>query len=399
MENEKLICKTNAEVLLHYEPLKDNGFVFHYANKWLGRFQHFVNCNGEIFGPFCEVAYISVKKGKASWTAFQSKLTLEYSENGKECLSIHKNAKEYTDERWHKAVNEWQSFLKEIHSNQEKCSTEGPEEIYHEDTHVLEYPHKKQEFFVTEKKKYGPYLQIYRAFYLDKEHFQFSYVKDMTSDFFYNYNGKEYKLPCHDDCYSVSYSSQNKAIVGPLQNQNYIYINGEKIECFSKNYTDCCFTDYNGQEIITGIDSKKRMHIKINGKELRGSAYKAFHLQNGAVVYSQIKKNTETWFYNEKQISLPVKGYDSDLYGSIISYVRDESKNLRKVPFCMINGTEYSCIRLAKPEKAFVYLKDGGLYYWQFDYLDCEYGRNDDYYDEIRENFIRLSQSDKMAGE
>ena len=42
MENEKLICKTNAEMVLHYAPLKKNGFVFHYVKKWQDCFKHFI---------------------------------------------------------------------------------------------------------------------------------------------------------------------------------------------------------------------------------------------------------------------------------------------------------------------------------------------------------------------
>ena len=403
MENEKLICKTNAEMLLQYEPLKNGGFVFHYVKKWHGKFQHFVNCNGEIFGPFLLVHNITVEKGKATWIAWQPYLKIEYFENGKRCISTHKTEedlkqdKEKSNVELHKL---WDSMMDMLQKNREECLKEAPEEVYHESRHVLEYPHKKQEYFVTDKKKYGPYLMIYRSIYLDEEHFQFSYVKDENSDYFYNYNGREIKLTCHEDCYSVSYSSQNKAILGPLQNHNYIYKNGKKFECFSKNYTDCSYTDYNGQEIITGRDSKGNKHIKINGKELKLSAHTAIHLQNGAVVYSRIKKNTEAWFYNEKQISLPVTGYDSKLYGSIITYKRDESEILEKVPYFMINGTEYSGLRLDEPEKAFVYLKDGGLYYWQFDYLDAnKFGIDDDDNLVSRENFIRLSQSDKMAGE
>lgn len=221
----------------------------------------------------------------------------------------------------------------------------------------------------------------------------------MTSDFFYNYNGREIKLPCHDDCHHVSYSSQSKAIVGPLKDQNYIYINGEKFECFSKNYTNCYYTDYNGQEIITGYDSKGRWHIKINGKELRLSAYYPIHLQNGAVVYSRIKKNSETWFYNETPISVLVAGHDSQIYGSIIVYKKDFASNLKDVSFFMINGTEYNGIRLEKPEKAFVYLKDGGLYYWQFDYPNAFVDEFDyDYNQAGRDNLIHLYQNNLLAG-
>lgn len=177
MENEKLICKTNAEMVLHYAPLKKNGFVFHYVKKWQDCFQHFINCNGEIFGTFLFVYTFYVENGKATWTAFQTDLTLEYSDNGKNCLSIHKNVKEYLDEKWQQTLKKWHFFLEDMHRDYEQIREKRPEEIYNEQTHVLEYPHKKQEYFVTGKKKFGPYLQIYQAYYLDEEHFQFSYVK------------------------------------------------------------------------------------------------------------------------------------------------------------------------------------------------------------------------------
>lgn len=51
MENSRVICKTDAEILLKFEPLKDSGFAFEYVKKEKGSFQHYVNCNGRIFGP------------------------------------------------------------------------------------------------------------------------------------------------------------------------------------------------------------------------------------------------------------------------------------------------------------------------------------------------------------
>ena len=46
MENPKVICKTDAEILLDFKPLKDSGFAFEYAKKENGIFQRYVNCNG-----------------------------------------------------------------------------------------------------------------------------------------------------------------------------------------------------------------------------------------------------------------------------------------------------------------------------------------------------------------
>ena len=54
---------------------------------------------------------------------------------------------------------------------------ELPEEVYDEEYHTLKIPRKNQEFFITEKKKYGPYYVIFNAIYQDDEHFQFTFMK------------------------------------------------------------------------------------------------------------------------------------------------------------------------------------------------------------------------------
>ncbi len=48
MENTRVICKTDAELLLEFEQLKDNGFVFSYSKKENGISQEYINCNGTV---------------------------------------------------------------------------------------------------------------------------------------------------------------------------------------------------------------------------------------------------------------------------------------------------------------------------------------------------------------
>ena len=52
MENAKIICETDAEVLLEFVQLKDSGFLFKYGKTENGLTQNYVNCNRRVYGPF-----------------------------------------------------------------------------------------------------------------------------------------------------------------------------------------------------------------------------------------------------------------------------------------------------------------------------------------------------------
>lgn len=51
----KTICKTDADFLLCFRYLENDGFVFTYVKKENNNLRIFVNCNGKIFGPFDRV--------------------------------------------------------------------------------------------------------------------------------------------------------------------------------------------------------------------------------------------------------------------------------------------------------------------------------------------------------
>lgn len=157
-------------------------------------------------------------------------------------------------------------------------------------------------------------------------------------------------------CY---YDSQNRAIVDELGHYNFILVDGEKIKCFNKKYTYCKIVEKNGHQIIIGQESNGLTHFKRDGI-LQDCAVNSIHkLDNGDVAYSKIQDDTETWFYNDKQISVPIKGYASGIYDSIITYRRKDCKDLSFIPYFMKNGKEYNGFPIEGLKGGFVFL-DGG---------------------------------------
>ena len=84
MVNTKIICKTDAEVLLDFVQLKDSGFAFSYEKTEDGISQKYVNCNGKVFGPYDSVNLSSHSIKSAEWAAYKGEFELSFKDNGKE---------------------------------------------------------------------------------------------------------------------------------------------------------------------------------------------------------------------------------------------------------------------------------------------------------------------------
>ena len=86
------------------------------------------------------------------------------------------------------------------------------------------------------------------------------------------------------------------------------------------------------------------------------------------MVYSKIQDDTETWFYNDKQISVSINGYSSEIFDSIIAYKRKEYKDFPSILYFMKNGKEYN--GMYNPRSGFVLLDEGAIQFLPWEIPD-----------------------------
>lgn len=397
MENAKVICKTDAEILLDFKQLKDNGFAFLYSKKENGISQEYVNCNGKIFGPFDYVYFTESNTDDIGWIGEKGEFELAFEHNGKDCKTEKKRKKEGGNEVL--SQDEIDQLLTAIAEGE----ADAPEEEYDEDEHILKLNRKKQEFFCTNKKRYGPYNTVFTAKYIDDEHFQFTYRKRANSHrWYYNLNGKEICSFSNDSCWhTFHYDSKNRAILDQLKESNCIYIDGQKIRCFNKKITYCSYYQCNEHEIIIGQDSYGKYHVKRDGKEFDFCAESITALDNGDIVYCRKKNDIEIWFYNEQQISVPVNGHSSRIYETIITYKRGSSKGLHDVQYFQWGGKEYNGMVVSDIDSKLVWLDNDSIFFLPFT-IPKFFGKNAlpvDTYQKIREgNYLKLFYGNLLAG-
>ena len=379
MENVRVICKTDADILLQFEPLKDSGFIFEYAKKENGIFQRYVNCNGTVYGPYEYVYLRRVYDGTAEWSGGKGDIEFKFKDNGKDC---------WTEKRKRKEGNEVlsQDEIDQLLTSISEGEYEGIEEEYDEKTHVLKLNRKKQEFFITDKKKYGPDYSIYSPLYQNESCFQFIFRKSRKSkNWYYNFNGSEIG-PFKGTYLRCIYDERNRAVVDQLGHYNFILINGEKVRCFREAYYYCRIHEKNEHQIIVGEALNRELHFKRDGIMADFAVRSISVFDNGDVVYSKILDDTETWFYNDKQISVPVKGYDSDIYDSIITYKRNDlDQSTDSIPYFMVKGKEYNGMPINDYDEGFVYLDKGAIQFFSWSVIKpWEIGNP-----EIGENYSR----------
>lgn len=396
MENAKIICETDAEILLEYKTLKDDGYAFVYAKNIDGIYQRFVNCNGKIFGPYDYVYFTDSNTEAADWTAEKGALKLKVENNGKDCKT-EKKKKEGGNEVL--SQDEIDLLLSAIAEDENFT----PAEEYNERTHILKLNRKKQEFFVTDKKSYGPYNTVFHSEYLDDEHFQFTYRKRAKSNrWYYNLNGKEIGPFCNtSDFFNIHYDRNNRAILDHLKDSNCIFIDGKKIKCFKADYERCRLYNFNNHEIFLGLDSNGKSHVKRDGIELNFFASSVNTLDNGDIVYSKFQDDKETWFYNDQQISVPIIGHSSSIYETIITYKRKVQKALDDIQYFQWCGKEYNGMIVTEPETGFVWLEKNYIYFLSFS-IPRLFGKNSisvDKYNKIRGGYyLKLFYGKLLAG-
>ena len=385
MVNTKIICKTDAEILLDFVQLKDSGFAFSYAKTEDGISQKYVNCNGRVFGPYDSVNLFSHGITSLDWSAYKGEFELSFKNNGKE----FKTEKKKEDGSPGVFTQEEIDLLLTAIAEGEASA---PDEKYNEETHVLKLNKKNQEFFITDNKKYGPYYSICYAQYQKEDCFQFIYRKRKKSkNWYYNMNGKE-TGPFHGSYAHCYFDEQNRAIVDLLP-YNFILINGEKVKCFREKYCRCMVSEKNGHTIVIGEDTDGRIHFKYDGI-LQDYPVKNIHvLDNGDVVYSKIQGKSETWFYNDKQISVPVNGVSSEIYDSLISYKRND------ISYFTLKNTEYNGMSIYDIDEGFVFLENHSICF--IPWLVPNYRSIADVkdYNRAREgNYIYLYNTNRLAG-
>ncbi len=208
-------------------------------------------------------------------------------------------------------------------------------------------------------------------------------------------NGKE-TGPFHGSYAHCYFDEQNRAIVDLLP-YNFILINGEKVKCFREKYCRCMVSEKNGHTIVIGEDTDGRIHFKYDGI-LQDYPVKNIHvLDNGDVVYSKIQGKSETWFYNDKQISVPVNGVSSEIYDSLISYKRND------ISYFTLKNTEYNGMSISDIDEGFVFLDNHSICF--IPWIVPNYHRivdgtiSDEEYNRAREgNYIYLYNTNRLAG-
>lgn len=395
----KTICETDADFLLELRSLENNGFAFRYA-KWKDNvLQQYVNCNGKIFGPFEDMYHIHLNSGKAQWTVYQSDIIMEFSDNGNKCETRKHSKSKNSKGTEVLSQTEIHKLLSAIAGKE----LEEPEEEYDDETHVLTLNRKNQQFFVTDKDRFGPYHKIFKSEYLDEEHFQFTYKKRNDSGrWYYNCNGKEIG-PFHigTGYANMIYDERNRAILDDLKDGNYIFIDGKKIKCFTSPCFNCQIFERNGHEIFTGFNPKDgARHFKRDGIESTILAGSIVVLDNGDIVYCKLDKETQTWFYNENQISVPVKGHSSYIENSIVLYKRKVYQDSSDIPFFMMEGKEYNGDTIKEGNLGFAWLQNGKILFlpqvFPIFALDCVI--NENYRKQRDGNFLRLFYTHRLAG-
>ena len=390
MVNTKIICKTDAEVLLDFVQLKDSGFAFSYAKTEDGISQKYVNCNGRVFGPYDSVYLSSHSIESAEWAAYKGEFELSFKNNGKECKTEKKKKDGSPGLLTQKEIDLLLTAIADGEAS-------APDEEYDEVKHILKLNRRKQEFFCTNKKRYGPYNTVLAAEYFDDEHFQFTYRKRANSKrWYYNLNGKEIDSFSNSSCFHTFYDKNNHAILDHLKD-NCVYIDGQKIRCFNAKVDYCSFYSCNEHEIFVGQDSNGKYHVNRDGVEQDFCAGRVTVLDNGDLAYSKIQGKSETWFYNDKQISVPVNGYSSEIYDSLISYKRNN------IPYFFLKNTEYNGMSIYDIDEGFVFLDDHSICF--LPWIVPNYHRivdgtiSNEEYNRAREgNYIYLYNTNRFAG-
>ena len=399
MNNPTFICKTDADFLLETFCFKD-GVAFFYGKIKNGIIEYFVNDGRKVHGPF-EVC---------------PKIEQSYYPSDLENLSI-KNfewylpGKEYdakSEEKWHKTLD----LLKEIADDIAKVT---PETEYDEKYHILRInnPDKttKEQYFVAEAKKYGPYAYVFPAIYQNENNFQFVFKKKTrkkhglstssgTTGYYYNYNGKEYKIG--KEVPYIYYDVNGRAVL-EQPDLNYILIDGKKKDFFNGECTNCSIKTNGLHTMIVGKDKDSDKVFRY----IQDGVEHTIHTSAGISFFDceSITYCSEhgIWYHNETQISVSVPVTYSEIIGSSLRYKKQD------IPYIIHKSKTYNGTTgyLNAKTQGFVYLEGGALYFTKHSFPEFLAPRasevskksSTELVEEMKNNIKTLAAEHRLAGE
>ena len=370
-----------------------------------GIIEYYVNDGQKVHGPF-EV--------RPKPRQFYSPVDLEEH-------SI-RNFEWYLPETEHddKSEEDWQNTLDLLKEIADEIAEITPETEYDEQYHILKFnnPDKtiKEQYFVTDAKKYGPYAHIFPAIYKDENNFQFVFQKKTrnpstssgtpygsgTAGYYYNYNGKEYKIG--KEVPFISYDVQGHAILEQTD-LNCILIDGKKKDFFHGKCTNCSIKTNGIHTMIFGTDknSDRIFHYILDGVE------RTIHTSGGHPVfdYESVTYFSDhgIWYYNETPISVPIPSsyVNSYIINDAITYEKQD------IPYILYKGKTYNATTgfLNAKTQGFIYLEDGALYFTEFNFPTFQAPNasfqskksSQEIIAEMNNNPKKLAAEHKLAGE
>ena len=395
MNNPTFICKTDADFLLKTFCFKD-GVAFFYGKIKNGIIVYFVNDGRKVHGPF-EVCPITDKLYYPDDLEKLSFRDFEWYIPGEEY-------DKKSEEKWH---NTWDE-LGEIANQIAKIT---PESEYDESTHILTYYNSdgttKEQYFITNAKKYGPYAHIFPAFYKNENNFQFIFRKKIPKNYrspkpnyYYNYNGKEFKIGKETPCFF--YDPKEHAIL-QQSDLSYIIIDDKKMDFFNGECSPCSIRTDGIHTLITGKDKSCNFvfHYILDGVEhIIHTDGEIYHCDCESVTYFS---NHKIWYHNETQISVPIPGSNSEIIGSAVKYEK------QGIPYILLKGKSYNGTQgfLNAQTQGFVYLSEGAIYFKEYNYPTLFFPKTSPQYQksheenlkDIHNNYKTLASEHRLAGE
>ena len=396
MTNPTFICKTDADFLLETFCFKE-GVAFFYGKMKNGIIEYFVNDGQKVHGPF-EVC---------------PKAEIDYHIRELEELSVQdfkwyipgEEHEEISEEEWHKSLDELRKITDEITKSTKRLESE-----YDENHHILTINNPdgstKEQYFITDSKKYGPYAHIFPAIYKDENDFQFVFQKKIRKSFrspktnyYYNYNGKEFKIGKE---IPTLFHDQNEPAILEQPDLPYIIIDGKKKDFFNGKCTNCTIKTDGTHTLIIGKDKDCDIvfHYILDGVEHTvHTDGNIKSLDCKSVTYCSSHR---IWYHNETQISVQIPGSDSEIIGSAIKY------NKQGIPYILLKGKTYNgkTVFLNANTQGFVYLADGALYFKEYNFPEIfvpkaskAYNNVGERIEDIKNNIESLVQEHKLAGE
>ena len=397
MNNSTFICKTDADFLLETFCFKD-GMAFIYGKMKNGIIEYFVNDGQKVHGPF----EVCPKADKPYYIGDFEELSIG---DFRWYIPGEKNEAE-SEDLFQKSLDELRRITDDIAKITKRLESE-----YDEKYHVLTINNPdgstKEQYFVTDAKKYGPYAHIFPAMYKDENNFQFIFRKKIPKSFrspktnyYYNYNGKEFKIG--KEIPSMYYDSNERAIL-EQPDLSYIIIDGEKKDFFNGECTNCSIHTDGTHTLITGKDKHCDfiLHYILDGVE------HTIHTDKGAYTFDcesvTYCSNHKIWYCNDTQISVQIPGIKSGIIGSAVKYEK------QGIPYILLKGKTYNGTTgfLNAQTQGFVYLAEGAIYFKEYNYPTLFFPRSSPQYKKsyeeldkaVHDNFKTLAAENRLAGE